>query len=60
MACKTILLILNKINVLLLALIYRQKQCMKQKRKRKMKKGRKKDFLLTSSLAFFPDNLVMI
>ena len=36
MACKTSLLLRNKINVLLLALIYRQKKRMKQQRKRKM------------------------
>ena len=36
MACKTSLLLLNKINVLLLALIYRRKKLRKQQRKRKM------------------------
>ena len=36
MACKTSLLLLNKLNVLLLALIYRRKKRMKEQRKRKM------------------------
>ena len=36
MACKTSLLLLNKINVLLLALIYLRKKRRKQQRKRKM------------------------
>ena len=35
MACQTSLLLLNKINVLSLALIYRRKKRMKQQRKRR-------------------------
>ena len=44
MACKTSLLILNKINILLLALTYRQNQCMKQQRKKKMNERKKEKF----------------
>ena len=36
MACKLSLMLLNKINILLLALIYHRKKHMKQQRKRKM------------------------